>query len=114
MRSGGFQVGGILAFAILGLAHEALAGPAVATRWQQTDMTQDECLKRAEDAISRTGFENLERTGQSRYGSVADYTAAVRCITGNGIVFFIVSGPSLAQANGMAGILFQNFDAGKK
>ena len=113
MRGIGFSVIGVLA-ALLGLVREAQAGPAVATRWQEASMTQDECLKRAEDAIGRTGFEKLERTGQSRYGSVGDYTAAVRCVTGHGIVFFIVSGPARSQTDGMAGILFQNFDVKPK
>jgi hypothetical protein len=113
MHGIGFSVIGVLA-AMLGLVREAQAGPAIATRWQEASITQDDCLKRAEDAIGRTGFGKLERTGQSRFGSVDDYTAAVRCVTSRGIVFFIVSGPARSQADGMAGILFQNFDAKPK
>jgi hypothetical protein len=90
-------------------AAAAQAGPAVATRWQKVAVTQDECLQKAEDVIRHSGFGRLERTQQSRYGSLDDYTAAIRCITSNGLAIFIVSGPSRTQSDQMAGVLFQNW-----
>jgi hypothetical protein len=111
MRSGGFPAAWILAGAMLGLAPEASAGPAVSTRWQETAMAQEECLRRAEDAIGRTGFGKLERTEQSRFGGFDDYTATIRCVTGNGFVVFIVAGPSRVQTDRMTSVLFGNFDA---
>lgn len=86
-----------------------MAGPAVATRWQQVQVSQDECLDRAEDAIRRAGFRRLERTQQSRYGSLDDYTAVIRCIVSNGLAVFIVSGPSRNRADQLAGALFENW-----
>jgi hypothetical protein len=91
------------------LAQAALAGPAVATRWQVANIDQQECLKRAEAAITGTGFGRLERTEQSRYGTRDKYTAAVRCVTSNGIVFMIVSGPDRKLADAMSGVLFKNY-----
>ena len=85
------------------------AGPAVATRWQNVTGSQEECLQRAEDAIRRSGFGRMERTQQSRYGSLDNYTAAVRCIVSNGLAIFIVSGPSRKQSDQMAGVLFDNW-----
>ena len=38
-----------------------------------------------------------------------DYTAAIRCITSNGLAIFIVSGPSRGQSDQMAGALFENW-----
>jgi hypothetical protein len=91
------------------LTAAAQAGPAVATRWQKVTVSQDECLQKAEDVIRRSGFGRLERTQQSRYGTLDDYTAAIRCITSNGLAIFIVSGPSRTQSDQMAGVLFQNW-----
>ena len=91
------------------LAEQALAGPAVATRWHNVSASQDECLQRAEDVIRRSGFARVERTQQSRYGSLDDYTAAIRCITSNGLAIIIVSGPSRGQSDQMAGTLFENW-----
>lgn len=100
---------GALGVAACGLADQAGAGPAVATRWQKVTASQERCLRKAEDAISRSGFDKLERTQQSRYGTLDDYTAAIRCIVSNGVAIFIVSGPSRAQADQMAGVLFENW-----
>ena len=90
-------------------APPALAGPAVATRWQTVSGAQGRCLQKAEDVILRSGFGQLERTQQSRYGSLDDYTVAIRCITSNGLAIFIVSGPSRAQSDQMAGAVFANW-----
>jgi hypothetical protein len=98
--------GGLL---VGGLAGQACAAPAVATRWQQVAGSQDECLQKAEDAIRRTGFGRLERTQQSRYGSTDDYTVAIRCIVSNGLAIFIVSGPSRTRSDRIAGELFENW-----
>ena len=109
MRMGRRWLAGALGFAVFGLTAQAAAGPAVATRWQNVTVSQDECLQKAEDAIRRSGFGKLERTQQSRYGSLENYTAAIRCITSNELAIFIVSGPSRGQADKMAGVLFENW-----
>lgn len=61
--------------AILFWVEPGSAGPAVATRWQQVQGSQEDCLQRAESAIRRTAFGRLERTQQSRYGNTDDDTA---------------------------------------
>jgi len=98
-----------LGIAVLSFASAALAGPAVATRWQKVTASEGACLQKAEDTIRRGGFGDLERTQQSRYGSLDDYTAAIRCITSNGLAVFIVSGPSRELSDRMAGVLFENW-----
>jgi hypothetical protein len=98
---------GLCAFAAA--ASPALAGPAVSTRWQNVTISQPECLERAEQAITASGFEDLERTEQSRYGQRGDYTAAIRCIADKGIVFFIGSGPSRNRAAETTEILYNKF-----
>jgi hypothetical protein len=100
-------------------AAAALAGPAVATRytvpdrWKNAPTTQDACLARAEAAMLDTGFSDIERTGQSRYGTMREYTATVRCIMDKAIVLIVVSGPARQTADRGAAALFQNFEAGR-
>lgn len=99
---------------VIGLAAPAFGGPAVASRWQNAKMSQQECLKLAEETVGRTGLGRLERTEQSRYGTKDDYTGVVRCITSNGIVAFIGAGPSRPTADRRAGALFSNFATDKQ
>jgi len=101
------------------IASSAFAGPAVATRytvpgrWKDAPATQEACLARAEAAIVATGFGNVERTQQTRYGTMREYTAAVRCIMDKEMVLIVVSGPSRRTADQGAAALFQNFENGK-
>lgn len=88
----------LLVFAVFAGATSAQAGPAVSTRWQDTKLTQEECLRFAEVAIQGAGFGRIERTAQSRYDTLGEYTAAIRCVTEYKIIFFIMAGPSLQQA----------------
>jgi hypothetical protein len=102
-------LGAFLGLAAMAWAPATLAGPAVSTRWNNVRMSQDQCLRKAEDAIRQAGFGRLERTEQSRYGTRGDYTAAVRCVSENNIVFFIASGPSRGEADQLAGAPYDNF-----
>jgi hypothetical protein len=107
------------AMACMLTASAALAGPAVATRytepgrWTNAPATQEACLARAEAAILATGFADIERTEQTRYGTLREYTAAVRCIMDKAIVVIVVSGPARQTADRGAAALFQNFESGK-
>jgi hypothetical protein len=90
-------------------ATSAQAGPAVSTRWQDTKLTQEECLRFAEVAIQGGGFGRIERTAQSRYGTLGEYTATIRCVTEYKIIFFIVAGPSLQQAPKYLDAVYNHF-----
>ena len=113
------HVAASLAIASLVSASAALAGPAVATRytvperWKNAPTTQDACLARAEAAIVDTGFGAIERAEQSRYGTMRDYTAVVRCIMDKAVVLIIVSGPARQTADRGAAAVFENFEAGR-
>jgi len=88
----------------------AQAGPALASRWLETRMSQEACLTRAEQALRKSGFSALEATRESRYGVNNDYTLAVRCITSNKMIVFMAPGPDRAATDQKAGELFWNFD----
>jgi hypothetical protein len=107
------------ALMVLALPTHALAGPAIATRYtepgrlKERNFTQEKCLARAEAVIAAEGYAMLERTGQSRYGTAGDTTAAIRCIVDKDIVLMIVSGPSRPAADEGAARLFRAFEAGR-
>jgi hypothetical protein len=83
-----------LGFASLAFATAAPAETIITTQWDETKLSQDECLDHAEAAIRKAGFKPLRHTATTRHGTRGAYTAAVRCLLGKGIVFYIVSGPS--------------------
>ena len=105
-----FAVFGLcLGFTAFAGATSALAGPAITTRWQTIDYSQEECLQRAENAIGVGRFGQLERTTQSRYGTLGAYTAAIRCVSDNHIAFFIAAGPSRDQSPKYMEAIYPNF-----
>ena len=46
---------GLILSALPALASSALAGPAVASRYNEIKMSQEQCLKNAEEALRKTG-----------------------------------------------------------
>jgi hypothetical protein len=95
---------------VAAVVRPAITGPALASHWLQTTMTQESCLRRAEESLHRSGFRTIEPTRDSRYGAGADQTGAVRCIASNRIIIFMATGPDRARTDALAGALFQNFD----
>jgi hypothetical protein len=83
-----------LGFGLALAASAAEAAPAVTTQWTETTMSQDMCLKQAVVAIRKGGFDDIQETASSRYGTLGQYTAVVCCIADKHLVFFIVAGPS--------------------
>jgi len=68
--------------------------PFITTDWADLDnMSQEDCLNRAEHAIAQNGFKSPGTTKNSRHGYRGQYTTAVRCAADKGFVFFIVAGP---------------------
>ncbi len=103
---------GLVVTALPALAAPSLAGPAVASRYNEIKMSQEQCLKNAEEALRKTGLAPQDRTEQSRYGARGDYTGVIRCIADNGLVVFIGSGPARRIADNLSGALFKNFEGG--
>jgi hypothetical protein len=93
-------------------ATPSFGGPAVASRYNEIKMSQEQCLKNAETALRNAGLDRVEQTGQSRYGTHEDYTGVVRCIASNGLVLFIASGPARPASDNLAGTLFKTFEGG--
>ena len=85
----------IAAWAIAaGLTTAAAADTAVATKWRVLGEPQGDCMAHAQMAIFRAGFDKTDPGSQSMSGKRGDYTASIRCIAEQRIVFFVMSGPS--------------------
>jgi hypothetical protein len=67
--------------------------PFITTDWADIQVSQEDCLNRAEQAIANNGFKSPGTTKNSRHGYRGQYTTAVRCAADKGFVFFIVAGP---------------------
>src|SRR5262245_52492794 len=87
----------------------ASADTAVATRWRQMRLDQDNCISYARLAIFRTGFEKADPGSQTMSGKKGDYTASIRCLAEQQMVFFVVAGPDALTASGYMRTLFAQF-----
>ena len=84
----------------------AFAGPAMSTIWQETRLELPDCVKRAEDAMREAGLtRNTQTLRESVYGEQGAYTASIRCLSGKGVVFIVVSGPRQDRASQFIGTL---------
>lgn len=77
----------------------AFAGPAVTTEWIEARLSLETCRERVEDAIRRAGIRDVEPKRFTVFAHQGDYTVAVRCMPDQGVVFFIVSGQRLPEAD---------------
>lgn len=87
----------------------ANAETAVATKWRLTGEAQNDCLGHAEQAIFRLGFDKSGGGSQTMSGKKGDYTASIRCVSEQRIVFFVVSGPSAATTSRYLDAMYQVF-----
>ena len=82
---------------------------ALATKWRLTGEAQIDCLGHADEAIRRAGFDLAKPGSQSIMGRRGDYTAAVRCVTEQRLVFFAVSGPSSGEVERLLDAIYNVF-----
>ncbi len=87
----------------------AQSGPAVATKWRINGEAQNLCLGHAQETLRRNGFKSLGPGSQSMMGIRGEYTAQIRCVPEQQIVFFVMSGPSPSEANRLLDSVFQGF-----
>ncbi|UEM08180.1 hypothetical protein JL101_036100 (plasmid) [Skermanella rosea] len=76
----------------------AFAGPGVTNTWSSTNLSQSDCMVRAETVIKSMKPDSTEISNQTTIGSgdgSDGYTYFVRCVTEKQIVFFGAAGPSL-------------------
>jgi hypothetical protein len=100
----------MLALAALAAASTtAPAETAVATRWRPLGEAQSDCMAHAQMAIWRAGFDKGDAGSQSMSGKRGDYTASIRCMADQRIVFFVTAGPSAEATASYLERLFGHF-----
>ena len=99
----------VAAFAAAALTSAAHADTSVATRWKPLAEAQGDCMAHAQMAIWRAGFDKSEPGSQTMSGKHGDYTASIRCIADQRVVFFITAGPSAEATAKYLEVLFGHF-----
>jgi hypothetical protein len=87
------------AIAALCVSQAVAASPWVNTSWMSTELSQQDCLAKADQAIRNGGFQATDKLKESRFGGTGDYTVLIRCIASKNIIFFAVAGPNAEQAD---------------
>ncbi len=80
----------------------ATADTAIATKWRAIALDQGDCMSCARMAIFRLGFNKSEPGSQTMSGKKGEYTASIRCLSDERIVFFIIAGPSPEAASAIS------------
>jgi hypothetical protein len=70
---------------------------------------RSECLDRAQNAMLRLGFLNVERLDYSVFGTDAPYNIGVYCKAEKGIAFFVAEGPQVQEATKIVNMLMREF-----
>ncbi len=91
----------ILFGAVALFSHAAVAGPAVTTEWIEARMPLESCKQRVESSLRRAGVRDVDPKKYTVFAHHGDYTAAIRCLPDQGVVFFVVSGPRLQNADNL-------------
>jgi hypothetical protein len=99
----------LAALALMATTSAAVADTAVATKWKPLGETQRDCMAHAQMAIFRAGFDKSAPGSESMSGKRGDYTATIRCVATQRIVFFVMSGPSPDTTTRYLDVLFGHF-----
>ncbi len=84
--------------------------PSIANSWQQTKLSSEQCVKRAEIAIRNTGFsENVNFGSSSVTGNNGQYTASIKCLGKDGVILFTVAGTPAELTERLLKTLENNF-----
>ena len=87
----------------------ASADTAIATKWRPIALDQGDCMSYARMAIFRLGFCKSEPGSQTMSGKLGDYTASIRCLSNERLVFFIIAGPSPDTVANYLNVLYGQF-----
>jgi hypothetical protein len=87
----------------------AVADTSIATRWRQMQLDQENCMSYARLAIFRTGFEKADPGSQTMSGKKGNFTASIRCLADQRMIFFVVAGPDANTVSGYMTTLYGQF-----
>ena len=95
--------------AVASASSGACADTAIATKWRLMRLDQDDCMSYARLAIFRTGFEKADPGSQTMSGKKGEYTASIRCLSEQRMIFFVVAGPDASAVSGYLTTLYGLF-----
>jgi hypothetical protein len=98
-----------LVIAVATASSAAKGDTAIATKWRLMRLDQDDCMSYARLAIFRTGFEKADPGSQTMSGKKGEYTASIRCLSEQRMVFFVVAGPDALAVSGYLTTLYGQF-----
>ncbi len=87
----------------------AMADTAIGTKWRPIALDQGDCMSYARNAIFRLGFDKSDPGSQTMSGKKGEYTASIRCLSNEKLVFFIIAGPSPEAVQNYLNILYSQF-----
>jgi hypothetical protein len=88
----------------------AAVNMSISSSWRATNLGRYDCIRRAEEATRRAGFEREMSTVQeSVFGERGAYASMIRCVPERSIVFFVVAGPQDYDADAGRRALEDNF-----
>ena len=88
-----FAIGTFYAALTLSIAGAAQARTSITTNWRDLEVTQDECLARADRVIRRNGYSVPGTTESARHGIRGEYTVMISCSADKNLVIFVAAGP---------------------
>src|SRR5215216_4907682 len=94
---------------VMSASTTAIADTAIATKWRPIALDQGDCMSYARMAIFRLGFDKSEPGSQTMSGKRGDYTASIRCLSEERLVFFILAGPSPETVSSYLNVLYGQF-----
>jgi DNA-binding LacI/PurR family transcriptional regulator len=87
--------------------------PALAWSWQQSNIGNRQCVRRATTVLAQAGFRNIGTVGKSSdtsiYATNGDYTGVIRCITRQRMIVFLVTGSQAKLTSELETRLSQSF-----
>jgi hypothetical protein len=99
----------LAAFLAVSAQAAATADTAIGTKWRPIALDQGDCMSYARNAIFRLGFDKSDPGSQTMSGKKGEYTASIRCLSNERIVFFIIAGPSPEAVQNYLNILYSQF-----
>ena len=103
------RIFGLTLLAAIAAVSPAAAETAVATKWRIAGEAQGDCMNHAAMAVFRAGFDKSDPGSQTISGKRGDYTASIRCVSEQRIVFFVMSGPSADTTSRYLDVLYGHF-----
>jgi hypothetical protein len=67
--------------------------PSISSIWDDTRLSQKDCVDRAQQAMRSTGFTRIETVGQTTFGDRSDYQVGLRCVSDKGLYYIYGGGP---------------------